>query len=100
MSAAPPPLQAAPAERSLGGLVKHSAIYSAAPVLRHVISIGMTPLYTIWLGPPGFGVKENVDLWVIALQQLLGQNVLAGMVRFYFDRQSPRERATNALSEA
>ncbi len=86
--------QAAPEiDRPLGGLVKHSAIYSAAPILRQVISIGMTRLYTAWLQGPGFGVKEIVDLWLIALQQLLGQNVLAGMVRFYFEQKDPAERA-------
>jgi len=69
-------------------------MYSAAPVLRQAISIGMTRLYTRpdWLGTSGFGVKENVDLWLIALQQILGQNVLAAMMRFYFEQKSERER--------
>jgi len=86
----PPPA----ADRRLGGLVTHSAIYSAAPVLRQAISIGMTRLYTRpdWLGTSGFGVKENVDLWLIGLQQILGQNVLAAMMRFYFEQKSERER--------
>ncbi len=86
---APPPGRP---DRPLGGLVKHSAIYSAAPVLRQVISVGMTRFYTGWLGPAGQGVKENVDLWLIALQQLLGQNVLSAMVRFYYDQKGERER--------
>ena len=80
-------------ERPLGGLVKHSAIYSAAPLLRQLISIGMTRLYTGWLGSSGYGIKEIVDLWLIGLQQLLGQNVLAAMVRFYFDKKDERDRA-------
>ena len=80
-------------ERPLGGLVKHSAIYSAAPFLRQLISIGMTRLYTGWLGSSGYGVKEIADLWLIGLQQLLGANVLAAMMRFYFDKQDERDRA-------
>lgn len=84
---------ARPPERPLGGLLKHSAIYSAAPVLRQAISVGMTPLYTAWLGAAGVGIKENADLWAIALQQILGQNVLAALVRFYYDRKDERERA-------
>jgi O-antigen/teichoic acid export membrane protein len=88
----PPPDPPALPERPLGGLVKHSAIYSAAPILRQCISIGMTRLYTGWLGTAGFGVKEIVDLWLIALQQLLGQNVLSAMVRLYFDQRSEAER--------
>lgn len=79
--------------RPLGGLFKHSAIYSAAPLLRNLISIGMTRFYTSWLGAAGYGVKEVVDLWMIALQQLLGQNVLGGMMRFYFDHKSEEARA-------
>jgi hypothetical protein len=89
--AAAPPERAS--ERPLGGLVKHSLIYSAAPIVRQVVSVGMTPLYTAWLGPAGAGIKENADLWAIALQQILGQNVLAALVRFYYDRTDPRERA-------
>jgi O-antigen/teichoic acid export membrane protein len=92
------PQTAQPQERPLAGLVKHSAIYSAAPVLRQVISVGMTRFYTGWLGTAGQGVKENVDLWLIALQQLLGQNVLAAMVRFYYDKRSERERAVVVTS--
>jgi len=89
-----------PEDRPLGSLVKHSAIYSAAPVLRQVISIGMTRLYTRpdWLGTPGFGVKENVDLWLIGLQQVLGQNVLAAMMRFYFEQKGERERGAVVTS--
>jgi O-antigen/teichoic acid export membrane protein len=69
-------------------------------VLRQVISIGMTRLYTRpdWLGTPGFGVKENVDLWLIGLQQILGQNVLAAMMRFYFEQKSERDRGAVVTS--
>ena len=79
--------------RQLGGLLKHSVIYSAAPLARQLISIGMHRLYTGWLAPAGMGVKEVVDFWLIALQQLLGVNALGAMVRFYYDRQDERERA-------
>ncbi|MAB79545.1 MAG: hypothetical protein CMJ89_09360 [Planctomycetes bacterium] len=78
--------------RALGGLVRHSAIYSVAPLLRQFISIGMHRLYTRWLGEPGVGVKETVDFWLIALQQLLGINVLGAMVRFYYDQKNPEDR--------
>jgi O-antigen/teichoic acid export membrane protein len=90
MSAVP---SRASAERPLGALLSHSAIYSAAPILRQVLSVAMTRFYTAWLGPAGAGVKENADLWCIALQQVLGQNVLQAMVRFYYDQKSERGRA-------
>lgn len=92
MRSAPAP-HAAPREGALGGLLKHSAIYSAAPLLRQLISFGMTRLYTGWLQPAGYGAKETIDTWLIALQQLLGQNVLSGMMRFYFDHERPERRA-------
>ena len=85
------------AERPLGGLVKHSAMYSAAPLIRQGISVGMHRLYTGWLGSSGYGIKEIVDLWLIGLQQLLGQNVLAAMVRFYFDKKDERDRSLDSL---
>ena len=102
MNSAPPttttPSAATTTERPLAGLVKHSAIYSAAPILRQLISVGMSPLYTTWLGPAGAGVKENADLWGIALQQILGQNVLGSMVRFYYDQKEERERGAVVTS--
>jgi O-antigen/teichoic acid export membrane protein len=85
-------------EGHLGGLVRHSAIYSAAPILRQLISIGMTHLYTRWLGGANFGVKGVIDLWMIGLQQLLGVNVLGAMVRFYYDQKSPEDRASVVTS--
>lgn len=88
-TAAPP---STPPNRPLGHLVKHSAIYSAAPIVRQLVSIGMTRLYTEWLGNSGFGVKENVDLWMIALQQVLGYNALAAMMRFFFEQKDERDR--------
>jgi O-antigen/teichoic acid export membrane protein len=93
MSSAPPhaPDGRSP-DRPLGSLVKHSVIYSAAPILRQLISVGMTRFYTAWLGPAGAGIKENADLFCIALQQLLGQNVLSALVRFYYDKQDERQR--------
>ena len=78
---------------TLGGLVRHSVIYSAAPLLRQLISVGMTRFYTGWLGTAAYGIKEIADLWMIGLQQLLGQNALGAMVRFYFEHRDPDERA-------
>ncbi len=91
MTSAPRPSSEAPA-RSLGGLFRHSTIYGAVPLIRQVISVAMVRLYTEWLGRAGYGVKEIVDFWIVGLQQLLGQNLLGGMVRFYFDHKDEQER--------
>lgn len=82
----------------LSGLFKHSVIYSAAPLLRQLISVGMTPLYNGWLGTARGGVKETADLWLIGLQQLLGQNALGAMMRFYYEQKDERDRASVVTS--
>ena len=83
----------------MGGLVKHSIIYSAAPLFRQLISVGMHRLYTGWLGTAGIGVKEIVDFWLIAFQQLLGQNALTAMMRFYFDNKgADRDRVVTSCT--
>ncbi len=83
----------ADSRRHFGGLLRHSAIYSAAPLLRNAISFGMQRFYTGWLGASGYGVKEAIDFWLIAFQQLLGFNVLGAMMRFYFEEKEPERRA-------
>ncbi len=98
---APPsrsPVPSSSGEQGLEGLVKHSLLYSAAPFVRQVISIGMHRLYTGWLQEAGIGVKETVDFWLIALQQLFGSNALSAMVRFYYDGRSESERAATVTS--
>ena len=85
--------RAAGGQNKLSGLFKHSAIYSAAPFLRQLIAIGMTPLYNRWLLTARVGIKETADLWLIGLQQLLGQNALGAMMRFYYEQKDERDRA-------
>ncbi len=77
---------------ALTGLLRHSLIYSLVPFIRQAISVAMTRVYTGWLVTAKYGVKENVDIWMIAGQQLLGQNLLGGMVRFYFEHKELKDR--------
>jgi len=93
MTKDPPNQPPSESEGPIGGLLRHSAIYSAAPILRQLIAIGMTRFYTGWLEESGYGVKEVVDLWLIAIQQLVGINILGAMMRFYFDHKGDEERA-------
>lgn len=88
----PHPEGTEPPRGTLSGLLRHSFIYSLVPIIRNGVSLGMNRLYTAWLLTTGFGVKETVDIWMIAGQQLLGQNLLGGMVRFYFDQKNDRDR--------
>lgn len=81
-------------EQPRGDLVRHSFVYSLVPLFRYAVSLGMTRFYThpSRLIAALYGVKEVVDLWMILMQQLLGQNLLSGMVRFYFERTDEEER--------
>jgi len=86
-------VEGAGGSNKLSGLFKHSIIYSAAPFLRQFISMGMTPLYNDWLKTARGGIKETADLWLIGLQQLLGQNALGAMMRFYYEQKDDHDRA-------
>ena len=81
-------------EEPRGGLVRHSFVYSLVPLFRYAVSFGMTRFYThpSRLIAALYGVKEMVDLWMLLMQQLLGQNLLSGMVRFYYERTDQKER--------
>ena len=91
-TAAPDP--DAPGTRPLGGLVKHSFIYSLVPAFSRIAGFLMIPFYTSpgWLTPAEYGLADVGDLVLVALSQLLGVNLLSAMVRFYFDRQELRQR--------
>jgi O-antigen/teichoic acid export membrane protein len=74
------------------GLVGHSLIYSVAPTLRYAVSFAMNRFYTTFLITALYGVRGMVDLWMILMQQMLGQNLLGGMLRFYYDHKGEEQR--------
>lgn len=78
--------------RPLGGLLRHSLTYSLVPILGRVLSFAMVRFYTKRLSPSENGLIGINDALIIALQQLLGQNLLAGLTRFYFEQRDERER--------
>ena len=82
----------APRETPLGGLAKHSLVYSLAPLIQRFLALGLTRLWTDKLDPARMGVANTLDLLFIALIQISGTNVLAGVVRFYFDQKDERDR--------
>jgi O-antigen/teichoic acid export membrane protein len=79
-------------ERSLGAVLRHSAVYSLVPVASNVIAIVMVAFYTDWLHQHEMGVLPIVDLVLAVSTELLGISALAGMVRFYFDHESQRDK--------
>jgi O-antigen/teichoic acid export membrane protein len=79
-------------DRSLDGLLRHSLTYSLVPVIGRVISFLMLPFYTAVLSEAEYGVIAIADLLLVALQQILGLNLLGGMVRLYHDQRDERDR--------
>lgn len=86
---APPGAGAPP----LALLLRHSAIYSLVPILQRMIGFLLIPLFTYKLNPAQWGALQMTDLLVVAIMHAAGVNLLAGMVRFYFDEATERGRA-------
>jgi O-antigen/teichoic acid export membrane protein len=81
------------APESVRGLLRHSWIYSLAPLFQRLLAIVLIRLYTQRLSLGEFGVLEIVDLLILIVPQLVGINLLSGLTRFYFEHQDPRRRA-------
>ena len=82
----------APRETPLGSLAKHSLVYSIAPLIQRFLALSLTWLYTKKLNTAQWGVAQTTDLLFIALLQISGTNVLAGVVRSYFEQKDERDR--------
>jgi O-antigen/teichoic acid export membrane protein len=78
---------------SVRGILRHSWIYSLAPVVNRLISIALIRLYTQRLPPEQFGIVDLVDVLILIVPQLVGINLLGGLTRFYFEHKDPRRRA-------
>lgn len=78
---------------SVRELLRHSWIYSLAPIFQRLIAIVLIRLYTRRLTPGEFGVLDIVDLLILIVPQLVGINLLGGLTRFYFEHDDPQRRA-------
>jgi O-antigen/teichoic acid export membrane protein len=78
---------------SVRGLLRHSWIYSLAPLAQRLLSIVLIRLYTKRLSIGENGVLEIVELLILIVPQLVGINLLGGLTRFYFEHDDPRRRA-------
>jgi O-antigen/teichoic acid export membrane protein len=81
-----------PSETPVSSLAKHSLVYSLAPLIQRFLALGLNRVWTNKLDPARMGVANTLDLLFIALIQISGTNVLAGVVRFYFDQKDERDR--------
>lgn len=78
---------------SVRALLRHSWVYSLAPIFQRLIAIVLIRLYTRRLSPGEFGVLDIVDLLILIVPQLVGINLLGGLTRFYFEHDDPQRRA-------
>jgi O-antigen/teichoic acid export membrane protein len=94
----PTPPATAAAQR-VSAVARHSTIYSIAPLIQRALNLLLVPLLTSRLNEAQSGVAQLTDVLIVAAIQLGGVNLLAGMVRFYFDFSDERDRRA-AVSSA
>lgn len=101
MSEAPPdPPQESGSRRSLTELLRHALNYGAVPVIHKVLVVAMLPFYTDWLLESEYGVVAISDFILVLLAELLGVQLLGGMVRHYFVHEDRRDQAAVVSSTA
>jgi O-antigen/teichoic acid export membrane protein len=78
----------------LSKIARHSSIYSIAPMAQRFLALLLVPVFTApdALKPAQWGVLQLTDLLIVATTQVAGINLLAGMMRFYFDHKDERDR--------
>jgi len=81
-------------ELQLSKLARHGSIYSIAPLVQRFLALLLVPIFTApdALKPAQWGVLQLTDLLIVATTQLAGINLLAGMVRYYFEHKDLRDR--------
>lgn len=87
-----------PPPETVRGLLRHSWIYSLAPVVQRLLALVLIRFYTRKLDTGEFGILEIADVLILLVPQLMGVNLLAGLTRFYFDQRQVRDRAAVVTS--
>lgn len=73
-------------------LAKHSIIYGTGTVISSVVAILLLPIYTRYLTPTDYGIKELIGLTVDIVGILLATAVSSGVLRFYFEYDDEKDR--------
>ena len=73
-------------------LVKHSLIYGLGNILNKVTAVILLPLYTTYLTPTDYGIKELVGLTADVIGLLLATAISSAFYRFYFEYQGEEDR--------
>jgi len=75
-----------------GLLAKHSLIYGLGNLMNRIIALLLLPIYTRFLTPTDYGVKELVGLTTDVIGILLATAISSAIHRFYFEYESQKDR--------
>jgi O-antigen/teichoic acid export membrane protein len=73
-------------------LAKHSAVYSLGTFMQRIVALLLLPLYTRYLTPHDYGIKELVGLSSDVIAILIATAISAAFYRFYFQYESEKDR--------
>ena len=72
-------------------LAKHTLIYSLGNFMQRIVSLLLLPVYTRFLTPHDYGVKELVALSTDVIGILLATAISGAIYRFYFEYKDVKE---------
>ena len=73
-------------------LAKHTLIYSLGNFMQRIVSLLLLPVYTRFLTPHDYGVKELVALSTDVIGILLATAISGAIYRFYFEYKDVKDR--------
>ena len=74
-------------------LARHSVVYGLGNFLNRIVSFLLIPVYTRFLTPNDYGIKELVGLSTDVLGILLATAISSAIYRFYFEYESEKDRS-------
>ncbi len=73
-------------------LAKHSLIYGIGIFMNRIVAFLLIPIYTRFLTPYDYGIKELVALSTDVIGILLASGISSAIYRFYFEYKENRDR--------
>lgn len=73
-------------------LAKHSLIYAVGNAMNRMVALLLLPVYTRFLTPEDYGIKELVGLSTDVLSILLATAISGAIYRFYFEYEEEKDR--------
>ena len=73
-------------------LAKHSFIYGIGNAMNRLVAFLLLPVYTRFLTPEDYGVKELIGLSTDVISILLATAIAGAIYRFYFEYETEKDR--------